>query len=133
MSLSRLSTIAICLSFLFAATSKGACMNKFVARSERQKQVVTLLTGKLTFQEAQALAQSINNRQAPALEWVDEKGKTISKGIEMKVVRPMPVGCDGKSSGVVLVTTFLTMRQPSKTMTVKLDDKTTVDFEQQAD
>jgi hypothetical protein len=132
MSLSRLSTLAICLSVFYAATTEAACMNKFVARSERQKQVVTLLTGKLTFQEAQALAQAINNRQAPAVEWVDEKGRTISKGIEMKVVRPMPVGCDGKASGVVLVATFLTMRQPSKTMTVKLDDKTVVDFEQQA-
>jgi hypothetical protein len=133
MSLSRLSTYAICVSLLYAASSQAACMNKFVARSERQKQVVTLLTGRLTFQEAQALAQAINNRQAPAVEWVDEKGKTISKGIEMKVVRPMPVGCDGKASGVVLVATFLTMRQPSRTMTVRLDDKTVVEFEQQSD
>jgi hypothetical protein len=133
MSLSRLSTLAICLSLLYAATSEAACMNKFFRRSEGGKQVVTLLTGKLTFQEAQALAQAIISRQSPALEWVDERGKAIAREVELKVVRPMPVGCDGKSSGVVMVATFLTVQHPSKKMSVKLDEKTVVDFDEQTD
>jgi len=41
-------------------------MNKFVNRSERQKQVVTLLTGKLTFQEAQVLRRREEGRRSAA-------------------------------------------------------------------
>jgi len=35
-------------------------MNKFVSRPDGNKQVVTLLTGKYTFDEAKALAAAIN-------------------------------------------------------------------------
>ena len=109
------------------------CMNKFLSRSEgAAKQVVTLLTGKLTFQEAQDLAKAINARQAPPFEWIDDKGKTISRQFgELKVVRPMPVGCDGKTSGVVVIATFQTLSQPTGKMVVKIDPNTTVTFEQQ--
>jgi hypothetical protein len=101
-------------------------MNKFVARSEGGRQVVTLLTGKLTFQEAQAIVGSA------AIEWVDDKGKTIARQFgKLKIVRPMPVGCDGRASGVVMVVTFGSSAPPSKKMRVKFDDATTVDFEQQ--
>ena len=113
---------------LSAHSSFGAvCVNRFVSRTERQLQVVTLLTGKYTFQEAQAMARSAK------LEWVDDAGKTIAKQFgELKVVRPMPVGCDGKSSGVVLIASFGTSVTPSKKMLVKFDANTTVTFEQQA-
>lgn len=116
---------------MFAAT----CVNKFLSRSEgAARQVVTLLTGKLTFQEAQELAKAINAHQAPPLEWVDEKGKTISRQFgELKVVRPMPVGCDGKTSGVVVIATFQTLSQPAGHMLVKLDANTTVTFDEQKD
>jgi len=109
------------------------CMNKFLSRSEgATRQVVTLLTGKLTFQEAQVLSKAINARQAPPFEWVDDKGKTISRQFgELKVVRPMPVGCDGKTSGVVVVATFNTLSQPIGKMVVKLDANTTVTFDEQ--
>ncbi|MEA2571719.1 MAG: hypothetical protein QOI24_3720 [Acidobacteriota bacterium] len=101
-------------------------MNKFVARSEGTRQVVTLLTGKLTFQEAQAMADTA------AIEWVDDKGKTLSRQFgKVKIVRPMPVGCDGRASGVVMVVTFGSSAPPSKKMRVKFDAATTVDFEQQ--
>ncbi|HUP44479.1 MAG TPA: hypothetical protein VM779_03095 [Thermoanaerobaculia bacterium] len=110
----------------------GPCLNKFLARSEGPRQVVTLLTGWLTFDEARALAVAISERQAPALEWVDERGKTVSRQFgELKVVRPMPVGCDDKPSGVVMIATFPGVRKPSQSMFVKLDPKTTVEFVEQ--
>ncbi|HEX8171536.1 MAG TPA: hypothetical protein VF824_13440 [Thermoanaerobaculia bacterium] len=112
--------------------SAATCVNRFVSRSERQLQIVTLLTGKLTFQEAQALAKAVAAKQSPPLEWVDEKGKTIARQFgDLQVVRPMPVGCDGKTSGVVMIASFGTGIIPSKKMHVKLDAQTTVAFEQQ--
>lgn len=120
---------------LFAAhTASAACVNRFVARTVHPRQVVTLLTGKLTFQEAQALAEAIQKKQAPGLEWVNEDGKLIARQFgDLKIVRPMPVGCDGKSSGVVMVATFGAAIPPSKKMFVKLDANTTVAFDQQSE
>ncbi|HJW93282.1 MAG TPA: hypothetical protein VJ901_06665 [Thermoanaerobaculia bacterium] len=109
------------------------CVNKFLTRSEgATKQIVTLLTGKLTFQEAQELSKSINQHAAQPVEWLDDKGKLVSRQFgELKVVRPMPVGCDGKTSGVVVIATFQTLSQPIGKMVVKLDANTTVTFEEQ--
>ena len=107
-------------------------MNKFLSRSEGARQVVTLLTGKLTFQEAQKLSAEINEKKAPPLEWVDVGGKTIAKQFgELKIVRPMPVGCDDKPSGVIMIATFATVQKPSRLMKVKLGSASAVDFEQQ--
>ena len=110
-------------------------MNKFLSRSEgASKQVVTLLTGKLTFQEAQALSMSIQKKESAPVEWVTEDGKPIAKQFgELKIVRPMPVGCDGKTSGVVMIVSFATPSAPQKKMLVKLNADTTVAFEQQAE
>lgn len=110
-------------------------MNKFVRRTEGgNRQVLTLLTGKLTFDEAKALSASIASKSAPLLEWVDDGGKTITRQFgELKVVRPMPVGCDGRSSGVVIVVTFVSVSTPIKKMNVKLDANTTVAFEEQTE
>src|SRR3954447_22391563 len=129
----RFAVFAVVVLFVSASASAATCVNKFLSRSEgAAKQVVTLLTGKLTFQEAQELAKAINSRQAQPLEWIDDKGKTISRQFgELKVVRPMPVGCDGKTSGVVVIATFQTLSQPTGKMIVKLDANTTVEFEQQ--
>lgn len=119
--------------FLFAlllvslsAAADAACVNKFVARTEGgTKQVVTLLTGKMTFQEASAVADTA------VFEWVDDKGKPIARQFgKVKVVRPMPVGCDGKASGVIMIVTFGSSAPPTKKMNVKLDASTTVEFEQ---
>lgn len=116
----------------FATSVEGACVNKFLNRSEGPRQVVTFLTGKLTFQEAQKLAADIAERKAPPVEWVADNGTTVAKQLGgLKVVRPMPVGCDGRESGVVVIATFPTMRKPSGVMKVRLNSPTTVDFHQQ--
>lgn len=119
---------------LAANAATAACVNRFVSRNERPRQVVTLLTGKLTFQEAQALAASIQKKEANPIEWIGDDGKVIAKQFgELKVVRPMPVGCDGKTSGVVMIVNFATGSTPQKKMLVKLNADTTVAFDQQAD
>lgn len=131
-SLVRLTAFAVALATAHAASA--ACINRFVTRTERPHQVVTLLTGNLTFQEAQDLAKAIQRKNAPPLEWVDEKGATVAKQFgELKVVRPMPVGCDGRKSGVVIIASFPTSMVPMRKMIVKLDGKTAVEFDQQAD
>lgn len=124
--------LSLCAVLLLAGSAQAACVNRFIARAERPRQVVTLLTGKLTFQEAQALAAAIQEKQAPPLEWVSADGKSVAKQFgELKVMRPMPVGCDGKPSGVVMVATFIALAGPSKKMYVKLDPDTTVAFDEQ--
>jgi hypothetical protein len=119
--------------FLVANAASAACLNRFVSRTERPRQVVTLLTGKLTFQEAQALATAIQKKQSAPLEWIGEDGKSIAKQFgDLKIVRPMPVGCDGKTSGVVMIVNFATFTEPKNKMLVKLNADTTVAFDQQA-
>lgn len=128
----RTALLASLLALTFAGSASAACMNKFVARSERPHQVVTLLTGKLTFQEAQALTAAIQKKQAPPIEWLDASGKTLSSQFgEAKVVRPMPVGCDGRASGVVMIVTFPAAVPPTKKMLVKLAADKVVEFEEQ--
>ena len=130
----RLAVSAFVCLLLSANAASAACVNRFVNRSERPHQVVTLLTGKLTFQEAQELSASIQKKQAAPLEWLSADGKPIAKQFgELKVVRPMPVGCDGKTSGVVMIVKFATASTPDKKMLVKLNADTTVAFDQQAE
>jgi hypothetical protein len=126
------------VAFLLFVTLESAfpavCLNRFIVRRQRLEQTITLLTGKLTFQEAQELAKNINAKKAPPIEWVDDAGKTIAKQFgELKVVRPMPVGCDGKTSGVVMIVTFVSPNPPVKKMNVKLRSDQVVPFEQQAE
>ncbi|HEX2060122.1 MAG TPA: hypothetical protein VHK90_05235 [Thermoanaerobaculia bacterium] len=130
----KLRTALVALAVLGAAhAASAACVNRFVARTERPHQIVTLLTGKLTFQEAQALAAAIGKKEAAPLEWVDDSGKAIARQFgELKVVRPMPVGCDGKPSGVVMIVSFPSASTPTKKMNVKLGADNVVTFEQQA-
>jgi hypothetical protein len=126
--------LATAFTLLAADASAVECVNRFVARSDRPNQVVTLLTGKLTFQEAQALAKKIDAGESPRFEWVTDQGRTVAKQVgPLKVVRPMPVGCDGKTSGVVVIASFLSVNPPLKKMHVKIDAETTVEFVQQAE
>ena len=121
----RLIPAAVCL--LLASSASAACVNKFMTRSDGSRQIITFLTGKLTFEEAQALAAGINQRKAEPIEWVDDKGKTVAKQHgELKIVRPMPVGCDGKHSGVIMIATFPSIQKPTKKMNVKLEPKAVV-------
>ena len=130
----RISAVIV-LSFFTAQLASGAqCVNRFLSRPEGNKQVVTLLTGKLTFQEAQTLSKAIQTGQAPPLEWVNDSGKVLFKQVgELKVVQPMRVSCDGKNSGVVMIVNFLTQLKPSKKMNVKIDPDTIVAFDEKAD
>jgi hypothetical protein len=125
--------LLVVFSMAFADVASAACMNKYVNRSEgKVRQIMTLLTGKLTFQEAETLAKAIESKQSPPVEWLDAKGKAIARQVgEMKVVRPMPVGCDGRSSGVIVVVTFSAITPPSSTISIRLDPNTVVEFEQQ--
>lgn len=126
--------LAILAVFIAQSAWPATCVNKFVARRDRMSAIVTLLTGKLTFQEAQELAKSIEAKKAAPIEWVDDSGKTLARQFgELKVVRPMPVGCDGKTSGVVVIVNFVTQNMPAKKMNVKIDANTTVAFEQQSE
>jgi hypothetical protein len=43
----------------------------------------------------------------------------------------MPVGCDDKKSGVVMIATFPTHNKPLKKMAVRLDASLTVTFDEQ--
>jgi hypothetical protein len=127
-----MSFAGIALLLACVQSASAACLNRFLRRTEGSRQIVTLLTGKLTFQEAQALAAAIEAGRSPAVTWVDDKGKEISRQFgELKVVRPMPVGCDGKPSGVVAIVTFPTPQQPSRRMSIKLDSDTIVAFDEQ--
>jgi hypothetical protein len=123
-SIRRLISFALIGLLTSPAASAAVCVNKFVSRSEGPRQIVTLLTGKVTFQEAQSLTRS-------SIEWVDEKGNRVADAVDLRVVRPMPVGCDGKTSGVVMLVTFLSNRPPVKRMFVKLADAAPVEFDEQ--
>jgi hypothetical protein len=130
MSKSRL-LFVFALAFL-PTLAQAACLNKFVRRTEGARQVMTLLTGRLTFQEADALSKAITAKQAPPIEWVDDAGKTIAKQLgDMKAVRPMPVACEPRTSGAVITVTFQSALPPTKKMRIKLDANTIVDFEEQ--
>ena len=48
--------VAVIALSLMPRISTAACLNKFVSRTDGPKRIVTLLTGKLTFGEAQALS-----------------------------------------------------------------------------
>jgi hypothetical protein len=115
---------------LFPAVAEAACMNKFVTRTEGNKRIVTLLTGSITFQEAQELSKLVQSKKAN-VEWQDDKGKAIAPAAEFQPVRPMPVACGDKPSGAVINVVFLTFANPSKSMTIKLGDISTVVFVEQ--
>jgi hypothetical protein len=130
----RRSLLAVSLVSLavFAPNASAACLNKFVARSEGNAKVVTLLTGKMTFDEAKTLIAAVNAGQSPPIQWLNESGRTVATQLGLaKVVRPMPVGCDGKSSGVVMVVSFMSPNTPHGKLTVKLDGHSAVEFDEQ--
>ena len=127
----RLAALALLIATADIAVA-ATCVNKFVARRERQHQAITLLTGQLTFQEAKDLSAAIQAGKAQPLEWVDRSGKAIARQFgELKVVRPMPVGCDGRSSGVILTMNLMTVNPPSDQMSVRLAPDNIVVFEEQ--
>jgi hypothetical protein len=128
--MSRISALVICM--LIASEASAACVNRFTRRTDGPRQIVTLLTGKMTFQEAQALAEAIQNRRAEPIDWVDDNGRRLGQQYgELKVVRPMPVACDDKESGVIMIVTFATIQVPVRRMNVRLKPDMVVQFDEQ--
>ncbi len=126
-------SLLICVVILAAGRTDAACVNKFTQRADGPRHIVTLLTGKLTFQTARVLAAAIRDGKAAPLEWVDSSGKAIARQFgELKVVRPMPVSCDGNSSGVIMIAVFPAAQPPTRKMLVKLDANNVIAFEEQA-
>ncbi|HVR44421.1 MAG TPA: hypothetical protein VMS56_13365 [Thermoanaerobaculia bacterium] len=92
---------------LTTAHARAACVNKYVHRQSDHRLSFTLLTGKLTFEEAKAMADAIDAGDRPKLQWIGTDGKTIARQFgPLRVVRPMPVSCDEKPSGVVMHAEF---------------------------
>jgi hypothetical protein len=127
-------SLAVCLLIFVAGRSGAACVNKFTSRVDGPRHIVTLLTGKLTFQTARMLAAAIRDGKAAPLEWVDASGKSIARQFgELKVVRPMPVSCDGNSSGVIMIAVFPAVQTPTHKMFVKFDANNVVAFDEQSE
>ena len=127
-------SLAVSLLILVAGRSGAACVNRFTSRVDGPRHVVTFLTGKLTFQSAQALAAAIRDGKAAPIEWVDSSGKTIARQFgDLKVIRPMPVSCDANASGVIMIAVFPAVQPTSRRMFVKLDPNNIVEFDQQAE
>lgn len=124
---------AVALILLSDIASAAPCINRFVQRRESAgRWVITLLTGHLTFQEAQTLSREIDAKRAAPVEWVDAKGNALATQFgPMRVMRPMPVACDTKPSGVIVVVTFLAARPPLDKMIVKFTPNNVVEFEEQ--
>ena len=123
---------ALSLGLFAAPVLRADCVNRFTKRSEGTRHHVTFLTGKLTFQSAQELAEAIRAGKSGPLEWLDQSGRSIAKQFgDLKVVRPMPVGCDGNSSGVIMIAVFPSAQPPERKMIVKLDANNTVAFDEQ--
>lgn len=131
---STLGITVICGLLATASAAEAACINRFTHTDKGPQHTLTMLTGKMTFQDAQALATAIHDRKAAPLEWVDSKGKTIATQFgELKVIRPMPVACDANSSGVIMMATFATVQTPPNKIWIKFDPKLTVEFDEQSE
>lgn len=127
-------SVLVCAVILVAGRSDAACVNKFTRRVDGGRHIVTFLTGKLTFQGARALASAIRDGKAAPLEWVDSSGKRIARQFgDLRIVRPMPVGCDGNPSGVIMIAMFPAAQPPSRKMFVKIDGNNVVEFDEQAE
>lgn len=127
-----LSLLVVCL--VAATSARAACVNRFVYQKAGPRISVTLLTGMLTFEEAQKLANEIKSRKSQPVQWLDDDGKVQATMFgELKIVRPMPVACEGKASGVVMTAVFPTPSTPRKTMRVRLADDLIVLFDAQND
>lgn len=127
----RLALVVVPAAVLLSSSLEAACANKYLARQEGVKSSVTLLTGKLTFDEAKALAKAVREKKSAPVAWIDGSGKVIASQVDFDAVRPMPVGCDGKSSGAVLSLTFLRNAPPTGTINVRFTPELVVAFEEQ--
>lgn len=131
--MNRLLPLALAVVILTsAASAQAACVNKYVHRKDgKMKIALTVVTGTLTFAEAQQLAADVAANKAE-INWTDKNGKTILGALPgASAVRPMPVACGDKSSGSVLSVSFLRPTPPSGTIYLKLGSSEPVAFEEQ--
>lgn len=119
-------------SILSAAAAEAACVNKYVYRKDSRGRIaLTLVTGKLTFAEAQKLVADIEAKKAEIV-WTDSQGKAIVSALPGAAAqRPMPVGCDGRTSGSAIAVSFLRPSVPSGNIYLKFGDGDVVEFEEQ--
>ncbi len=123
---------ALVITSTMVGSAHAACVNKYVARSEgNNKKILTLLTGKLTFDEAKELGRKLGTKSSPPVEWVDEGGNVVASSVQFQAVRPMPVACDDKPSGSVINVTFLTFTTPAGGITIKFSEDLIVYFDEQ--
>lgn len=96
------------------------CANRYLFRREGANLVLTLYTGNLNYEEAQALRQSIMSGKEKPLQWVTTEGRVVAtQQGELRVVRPMAGGCSGRTSAVILALTFVVAEEPAGTMLLK--------------
>lgn len=113
---------------------RAACMNKYVHQKSGQKVTFTLLTGMLTFDEAKAVAAEIAEGSRNPIRWMNVDGKVVARNFgPIRVVRPMPVSCEGKGSGVVLQAVFPTGNTPDRQIQMDFGRDLVVEFEAQSE
>jgi len=130
--LTRLTIVALTAALLSETAAHAACVNRFTQRPAGRGHVITLLTGKLTYQAAKDLSVAIRDGKASPIEWVSESGKALGTQFgNLQVLKPMPVSCDSSPSGVVMAITFVGGSSPARKILIKFDSNTTVVFEEQ--
>ncbi|HUP64695.1 MAG TPA: hypothetical protein VM557_05395 [Thermoanaerobaculia bacterium] len=125
----RALTLLLLIGSVASASTRATCVNKYVHRKSGPRVSFTLLTGMLNFEEARTLANAIAEGEKSGIEWIHPDGKVIARQFgDLKVVRPMPVACEGKGSGVVLQAVFATAVSPGERVRVRFDESLEVDF-----
>lgn len=113
---------------------RAACVNKYVHQKSGQRVTFTLLTGMLTFDEAKRVAAEIADGSRNPIRWMNADGKVVARNFgPIRVVRPMPVSCEGKGSGVVMQAVFPTARTPDRTIQMDFGRDLVVEFDAQSD
>ncbi|MGZ8781694.1 MAG: hypothetical protein ACXW31_17385 [Thermoanaerobaculia bacterium] len=124
--------IPVCLILALPASATAACVNKYVAQKSGNRLSLTLLTGMLNFDDAKKLAEEIDSGAHAPLAWVDDDGNVMARQFgALRVVRPMPVACEKKTSGVVVQAVFVSVKTPSKIVRIAFDPDKTIGFEAQ--
>lgn len=126
------SASVLILAIMLSSSAHAACVNKYVHRMDGKKVTLTVITGTLTFAEAQKLASDVAAGKA-TIEWTDKDGSAPMKVLPgAAAVRPMPVACGDRKSGSVISMSFLRISPPKGTIYLKLGSDEIVAVEQQA-
>ena len=117
---------------LTASAVEAACVNRYIHRKDSRGRIaLTVVTGKLTFTEAQKLAADVDANKA-TITWTDRDGKPIVTALPgVQAQRPMPVGCDGRASGAAMAINFLRPTPPAGNIYLRFGDGEVVELEEQ--